>query len=475
MDSFVPLLRRKSSNQSGINMVDLMMWLVIAALLLAAAIQGIGYYQRAAFVSQAKSDLSAAHTWVMARTAITSTVPTADDMQVALANGELKLTKNGLIANSGVIASKPSGEFCIGVKAASLNGDNLFYSSSKNPNDVKVEASLPSDCGFATETVPVRTPAEIQTNFATLTWSEKTTATNGNGYWMGIDGSADLQRLYASKNHEYVYTSTDGGNSWTAHPELGAGVWWGFGASTDGKNVIASNSMIDDDTDPAKLHNGYIMLSKDYGATWTKAPLPDAEWTRVTSSSDGSRLAVSAHQDGGFIYTSVDGGATWTQRIAAGQGGWQSLAASADGRKLFAGSQNGLAYISTDGGATWAVQTALGSGDWHDADISADGKYIISGDATRFLYTTNDGGLTWNTASPGSIGWRAVAISDDGNVMVAGQRNGNIWTSIDAGKTWIKRPDSTVGTWYAVATTPDGSKILTMKYGGNAFVGTYSK
>ena len=41
-------------NQSGINMVDLMMWLVIAALLLAAAIQGIGYYQKAAHLSNMK-------------------------------------------------------------------------------------------------------------------------------------------------------------------------------------------------------------------------------------------------------------------------------------------------------------------------------------------------------------------------------------------------------------------------------------
>jgi hypothetical protein len=44
-------------NQNGINMVDLMMWLVIAALLLAAAIQGIGYYQKAAYLYHMKSDL----------------------------------------------------------------------------------------------------------------------------------------------------------------------------------------------------------------------------------------------------------------------------------------------------------------------------------------------------------------------------------------------------------------------------------
>lgn len=46
-----------AKSQFGINMVDLMMWLVIAALLLAAALQGIGYYQSAANVYTLKNDV----------------------------------------------------------------------------------------------------------------------------------------------------------------------------------------------------------------------------------------------------------------------------------------------------------------------------------------------------------------------------------------------------------------------------------
>lgn len=52
--------------QDGINMVDLMMWLVIAALLLAAAIQGIGYYQKAAYLNNMKSDAHNAGTNTLA-------------------------------------------------------------------------------------------------------------------------------------------------------------------------------------------------------------------------------------------------------------------------------------------------------------------------------------------------------------------------------------------------------------------------
>ena len=61
-----PTLDHRPLDHRGINMVDLMMWLVIAALLLAAAIQGIGYYQKAAIVYQMSNDLENAASTVMA-------------------------------------------------------------------------------------------------------------------------------------------------------------------------------------------------------------------------------------------------------------------------------------------------------------------------------------------------------------------------------------------------------------------------
>jgi Tfp pilus assembly protein PilE len=53
-----PLLIPKEPDNRGINMVDLMMWLVIAALLLAAAIQSIGYYQQSAKVYLMKDEMN---------------------------------------------------------------------------------------------------------------------------------------------------------------------------------------------------------------------------------------------------------------------------------------------------------------------------------------------------------------------------------------------------------------------------------
>jgi Tfp pilus assembly protein PilE len=89
-------------NQLGINMVDLMMWLVIAALLLAAALQGIGFYQKAAWNYQLNSDASAVRTYMEAQyTLNNNTYPDQAKVTAASgAGGDLKLTSSNGSPNS---------------------------------------------------------------------------------------------------------------------------------------------------------------------------------------------------------------------------------------------------------------------------------------------------------------------------------------------------------------------------------------
>lgn len=81
--------RFRRSDQSGINMVDLMMWLVIAALLLAAAIQGIGYYQKAAGVYTLKNDIAAVGTSAVTEAGMANGVITKNVVSAGLANTKL--------------------------------------------------------------------------------------------------------------------------------------------------------------------------------------------------------------------------------------------------------------------------------------------------------------------------------------------------------------------------------------------------
>lgn len=152
-------------------MVDLMMWLVIAALMLAAAIQGIGYYQKASFVYQAKSDLNSAHSWTLNRVALQTSVPNNFDLAVAVAEHDLNLTKGGSKNNTAIITQRGS-SYCLGVRAEMLEGDNLFYSSSESPSEIIQAAELPSSCGPLITAKPPTTPEGVKSaviNFAKIT------------------------------------------------------------------------------------------------------------------------------------------------------------------------------------------------------------------------------------------------------------------------------------------------------------------
>lgn len=146
-----------SDSQSGINIVDLMMWLVIAALMLATAIQSIGYYQQAAYTYQAKNDLSHGHSWAAGRVAYDSKVPTWDDLYNAMAVGDFKVSNPD---DTAIIASLGS-KYCIGIKAAHVIVNPVFYSTSDAPNDIQRGTEMPAGCGTASEVSgPNATPVD---------------------------------------------------------------------------------------------------------------------------------------------------------------------------------------------------------------------------------------------------------------------------------------------------------------------------
>ena len=146
-------------------------------------------------------------------------------------------------------------------------------------------------------------------------------------------------------------------------------------------------------------------------------PLPPApagpgvqDWTAVTMSSDGTKLAAAVRW--GNIWTSTDSGGTWTERpVGSGKDMWEAIASSSDGTKLAAASKSflgtgGSIWTSTDSGGTWTERTS-GRG---------------------FVNET----------------WTGIASSSDGTKLAAlvGHYRGDvadgaeIWMSADAGETW---------------------------------------
>ena len=71
---------------------------------------------------------------------------------------------------------------------------------------------------------------------------------------------------------------------------------------------------------------GVIWRSADSGASWIEAYAPQASWSSIASSSDGSKLAAVTFGD--RIWRSTDSGASWTEANAP-RANWQSIASSA--------------------------------------------------------------------------------------------------------------------------------------------------
>ena len=288
--------------------------------------------------------------------------------------------------------------------------------------------------------------------------------------WQSVASSADGSKLVAIDDSG-IYTSTDGGWSWTAQLGAPALQWVSIASSADGNKLVAAAS------------NDRLYTSIDGGVSWgtgsgvNQAPI--ALWRSVASSADGSKLVAAIAGSGGEIYTSNNSGATWVASNgsnAAPGANWQSVASSADGSKLVAvAAVPGRAiYTSTDSGATWGYSN-LPPQDWTSVATSADGSKLVAGGFATGLYTSTDGGVSWTTSSgpnqSPTAAWITIVSSADGTKLAAVSINGGkIYTSSDSGANWTAR-DSGRG-WSSVASSADGTRLTAAVYGGQIYTST---
>ena len=105
-----------------------------------------------------------------------------------------------------------------------------------------------------------------------------------------------------------------------------------------------------------------MYASSDGGTTWSKMELqPYALYSYnivISSSSDGSKLAISAVDPNTsqiVIFISGDGGASWNKTLSLPIAQIYAIASSADGTNIFhlRSGSSGNVLQSTDGGQTW--------------------------------------------------------------------------------------------------------------------------
>lgn len=144
MKSLLDRIHKKRLDESGINMVDLMMWLVIAALLLAAAIQGIGYYQKAAFIYDMQTEVNGVAANAHAAAAINGGYMDDTVLSSVVADNNAKHNTDNITVTYGSIlatAAGPVGGNDPGFELASVvtaaGSDTVYY--------LKASSTLVSD------------------------------------------------------------------------------------------------------------------------------------------------------------------------------------------------------------------------------------------------------------------------------------------------------------------------------------------
>ncbi len=272
-------------------------------------------------------------------------------------------------------------------------------------------------------------PIYVSTNAGT-SWTMVLPRDGPGGYpepvisWSSVACSADGKKIFAAGwlpgdigiHGLPIYMSTNAGLSWTeTATDALADAWELVAASADGKNVVACPPV------------SPVLVSTDSGASWKPASVSRA--SRGAWSADGTTLVLAgmilAPSTNAAIATSTNLGASWVTVEFTNVSGI-SVAASADGARLYAAAGPGLIYTSRDAGSTWTPTTAP-SNFWSSIASSADGTKLVAAaglygaNAGMPIYTSADAGVTWTSNKAPDIGWASVAASADGCSLLAAQ------------------------------------------------------
>ena len=218
-------------------------------------------------------------------------------------------------------------------------------------------------------------------------------------------------------HHGGLLESRDGGRTWSALPIRddamsmtpagdGSIVIAGhevFSASRDGGATWAPittdlpsldiHGFTRDPGDPARmwasLATGGLWETTDFGVHWIEVRADNVVYPVAVGDASGTVLLA---VDASGLVTSPDGGRTWSTLGQPPAYPVTGLAATPDGRTVYAGAPDGL-FRSNDSGRTWAATAYRGSA--FTVATSADGSMVAVVSREAEFFRSADRGATW--------------------------------------------------------------------------------
>ncbi len=279
----------------------------------------------------------------------------------------------------------------------------------------------------------------------------------GSKIWQQPSFSSNMQTGIAVQNGSgYIWTTTDGGVSWTQR--LGPYYWFSAAISADGSTMYAGQYV-----NPGTP--GYLYKSTDGGANWT--------W--LSNAPGTAQVGIACSSNGTIVYTvntsvasvSTNGGSTWTSNASPGSS--FCICCSLNGSIAYAATP--YVYVTSNTGATWTTITSgIPAANYFGSACSADGtKAAVTGNSN--VYVSSNTGTSWSTAAAVSgliqIRTYGLAMSSNGNTMyVFGGTS--LYKTINFGVSWAVQSGLTT----ASGMYSDGGGIACSRDGSNVIVAT---
>jgi photosystem II stability/assembly factor-like uncharacterized protein len=283
----------------------------------------------------------------------------------------------------------------------------------------------------------------------------------------GLLVAAGLPPLGSGQNTG-VFTSTDGGQSWTRRLDAGSpgqiavaklafanasvgvaagplGLWrtvdggstWAPVANVpDAVGVVFTGGVVWADSNVVLIYGtgGKILRSADQGVTWSDvspAGFVD-DWNDIAFNNAGVGIAVGPT---GQVARTINGGASWQAVVTPMVRG--TGIAFADNNNVVVMGDLGQTLRSTDAGATWTIGFAFSASSFYRLRFASPTVGLAVSGSGLTLRTT-DGGETWIRVGGGTIDETVtgMAASPSGTVVLAGSLGRDMLRSTDGGATW---------------------------------------